>query len=277
MADRDVTGTPWTDDELDAIVADYFVMLEADLAGRPYVKAHHNETLRQQIGRSRGSVEYKHQNISAVLIELAMDWVPGYKPAINYQNALVDAIDRYLSIHTPLMEQPTPAYRPELPKTVFVSPPPLSLGAEKTPRLNQLIRKFDPVERDRLNRALGRAGEEFVMEVERERLASAGMRQLARKVRWIADEEGDGAGYDILSFDHSGRERLIEVKTTNGIATTPFFLSRNEHATAAVRADQWRLYRVHRFAKEPRIFKIAPPLEKSLILQTESWRATFSA
>jgi hypothetical protein len=115
-----------------------------------------------------------------------------------------------------------------------------------------------------------------VLQVERERLTRAGTQQLARKVRWIAEEEGDGAGYDILSFDKAGRQRLIEVKTTNGVATTPFFLSRNEHATAAARADEWRLYRVHRFSKEPRIFKVAPPLEKSLILQTESWRATFS-
>jgi hypothetical protein len=89
--------------------------------------------------------------------------------------------------------------------------------------------------------------------------------------------EGDGAGYDILSFDAAGRQRLIEVKTTNGAATTPFFLSRNEHDTAAARASDWRLYRVHRFSKEPRIFQIAPPLRDSLILQTESWRATFSA
>jgi hypothetical protein len=67
------------------------------------------------------------------------------------------------------------------------------------------------------------------------------------------------------------------VKTTNGAATTPFFLSRNEHHTAEARAGDWRLYRVHRFSKEPRIFQIAPPLQDSLILQTESWRASFTA
>lgn len=121
----------------------------------------------------------------------------------------------------------------------------------------------------------GRAGEEFVFEVERNRLTRAGMNKLAGNVRWISEQEGDGAGYDILSFDQSGRERLIEVKTTNGTATTPFFLSRNEHEMAA-RVQDWRLYRVHCFSKEPRIFEIAPPLEKSLILQTESWRASFS-
>lgn len=278
MSSQDVAGTPWTDDELDAIVADYFAMLEADMAGRPYVKAQHNAALREQIGRSRGSVEYKHQNISAVLLELGMNWVPGYKPAVNYQNALVDAIDRYLSVHTTLMEQSAPVYRPVATNSdVFVVRPPLVTDSERTPRLRQLIRKFDPVERDRLNRALGRAGEEFVLEVEKARLTQAGLSRLAHNVRWIAEEEGDGAGYDILSFDRSGRTRLIEVKTTNGVATTPFFLSRNEHATAAARADEWRLYRVHRFSKEPRIFEVAPPLEKSLFLQTESWRASFSA
>jgi len=177
-----------------------------------------------------------------------------------------------------MMEQSPPAYRPAPPSTsVFVPPPPLSLDTKKPRRLKQLIRKFDPVERDRLNRALGRAGEEFVLEVERNRLTKAGMSKLARNVRWISEQEGDGAGYDILSFDQSGRERFVEVKTTNGAATTPFFLSRNEHDTAAARAQDWRLYRVHCFSKEPRIFEIAPPLEKSLILQTESWRASFSA
>ena len=58
---------PWTSDENDLIVADYFAMLSADLAGRPYNKAEHNERLRNQIQRTRGSIEYKHRNISAVL------------------------------------------------------------------------------------------------------------------------------------------------------------------------------------------------------------------
>ncbi len=76
--------------------------------------------------------------------------------------------------------------------------------------------------------------------------------------------------------DPSGRERLIEVKTTNGGATTPFFLSRNEYETAAARADSWQLYRVHLFAQTPRIFTISPPLLASVHLRTETWRASFS-
>jgi Domain of unknown function (DUF3883) len=78
------------------------------------------------------------------------------------------------------------------------------------------------VERDHRNRSLGQAGEEFVVDVERGKLTTASRPDLARKVRWIAAEDGDGAGYDVLSFDLAGRERLLEVKTTNGSARTPF-------------------------------------------------------
>src|SRR6185312_16917972 len=97
MADSSKIGTDWQDDELDAIVADYFEMLAADIARQRYVKARHNAVLMAKIGRTHRSVEFKHQNISAVLDELGMPWIPGYKPKRNYQNAIFDAIDRYLT------------------------------------------------------------------------------------------------------------------------------------------------------------------------------------
>ena len=59
-----ITGADWQPDELDAIIADYFDMLSADLAGIPYVKTRHREGLVAQLGRSDGSIEFKHQNIS---------------------------------------------------------------------------------------------------------------------------------------------------------------------------------------------------------------------
>jgi hypothetical protein len=86
-------------------------------------------------------------------------------------------------------------------------------------------------------------------------------------------EDGDGAGYDILSFDAAGRELLIEVKTTNGGARTPFFLTRNELAVAGERPESWRIYRVHQFASGARIFPVSPPLGESLDLRAETWRA----
>ncbi len=277
MADQEKIGKAWHDGELDAIVADYFAMLAADLSGRPYVKSRHSAALMAQIGRTHRSVEFKHQNISAVLDELGMPWIPGYKPKRNYQNAIFGAIDRYLSRHPSTLELvPAAVLPPSLPEDIFVPPPELPRAALPVPEpLRRLIRKFDPVERDRRNRSLGTAGEEFVIELERRQLSEADRADLARKVRWVAAEDGDGAGYDVLSFDPSGKERLLEVKTTNGSARTPFFLTRNECAVALERPADWRIYRVHLFAKEPRIFTIAPPLETSVRLSPETWRASF--
>lgn len=277
MAEESKAGSNWTQHELDVIVKDYFDMLTADLNRQPYSKSDHNADLGALIGRSRGSIEFKHQNISAVLEQLGMPWILGYKPRRNYQSAILGAIDRYLSAR-PQAFDIQPAQRVGLDNNVdvFVSAPEPTPPGPIPAQLFRLVRKFDPVERDQFNRRLGRAGEEFVFEVERKRLSAAARDDLARKVRWVAGEDGDGAGYDVLSFDHeAGTERLIEVKTTNGAAWTPFFVSKNERAVATERPNEWRIYRVHLFATDPRIFTIAPPLETAVKLTPETWRASF--
>jgi hypothetical protein len=129
------------------------------------------------------------------------------------------------------------------------------------------------VERDHRNRALGEAGEARVVDFERLRLAQADRRDLAAKVRWVAKEDGDGAGYDIRSFAPDGAERLIEVKTTVGGQTTPFFLTRNERALSTERPDAFRLYRLYDFTRTPRLFQLTPPLEQAVTLEPETWRA----
>ena len=53
-------------------------------------------------------MEFKHQNISAVLEELGLPWIPGYKPKRNYQAAIFDAIDRYLSAHRAFIYEQEP-------------------------------------------------------------------------------------------------------------------------------------------------------------------------
>ncbi len=277
MSEETKRGTNWQADELDIIVADYFSMLIAELSGQSYVKSRHSAALMARIERSHRSVEFKHQNISAVLDELGMPWIPGYKPKLNFQNAIFDAIDRYLTRHPGILK-PTPTSQTisSLPAEVFVAPPVPRTTAEGIPeRLRRLVVKFDPVERDHLNRSLGKAGEAFVVDLERSRLKEGNRSDLARKVRWTSMEDGDGAGYDISSFTLEGRPNLIEVKTTNGSARTPFFLTRNEFEIAREIPEQWQVYRVHLFATGPRVFTIAPPLENSVNLSTETWRASF--
>src|ERR1035441_6154372 len=252
-------------------------MLSAEITGRPYIKSRHSAVLMVQIGRTHRSVEFKHQNISAVLDELGLPWIPGYMPKRNYQNAIFDAIDRYLTGHSAIIEEPSaPPMLVATESATFVDPPVLSAKEQRIPeRLQRLVRKFDPVERDHRNRSLGKAGEAFVVDIERARLAESNRGDLAHKVRWVSEEDGDGAGYDVLSFNPFGQERLIEVKTTNGAARTPFFLSRNECEFAKERPTDWSIYRVHLFAKNPRIFTISPPLEEAINLRPETWRASF--
>ena len=93
-----MSNGPWTDEENDLIVADYFAMLAEDMAGRSYNKAQHRRSLMPLLrSRTEGSIEFKHQNISAVLKGLGEDWIPGYKPAFNFQMTLVDAVARWLA------------------------------------------------------------------------------------------------------------------------------------------------------------------------------------
>jgi hypothetical protein len=97
----------WTADEVRLIVADYLDMLRMDLADRPFRKASHNQALRESLNaRSEGSVEFKHQNISAVLLDKGMPYLDGYKPAKNYQKRLLpQAVEDYLAAHAELHEQ----------------------------------------------------------------------------------------------------------------------------------------------------------------------------
>ena len=283
-----MTPGDWTDQQNDAIVADYFAMLAHDEAGQPYSKAEHNRQLQQVIGRPRGSIEYKHQNISAVLKGLGEDWIPGYKPAFNFQGALVDAVARWLSQH-PVWLSPdsraglvgvarSSALR-EAP-TLWIGPPPTLSNAPPPDELEQMqaiARRFDVAQRDARNRALGRAGEERVLSHERYGLAAAGRDDLARRVRWVSDEDGDGAGYDIASFEMDGRSRLIEVKTTNGWERTPFHISGNELAVSEERRRDWCLVRLWNFAREPRAFELRPPLQAHVSLMPTSFQASFNA
>jgi hypothetical protein len=84
----------WSDEELDLIVSDYFLMLNDEGAGVPFSKAQHNRLLRSTIDRSEGSIEFKHQNISAVLQQLGLPNIKGYLPAVNFQKAIIGAVDR---------------------------------------------------------------------------------------------------------------------------------------------------------------------------------------
>lgn len=98
-------------------------------------------------------------------------WIWGYKPAPNYQDALFDAVSRHLDLNRRIAET-TQVAKPIVADIdeIFTSAP-IVAPRPTIPSLERLVRKFDPVERDFRNRQLGRAGEEFVVDLERRRLA----------------------------------------------------------------------------------------------------------
>jgi hypothetical protein len=266
-------GEDWTAAELDAIVADYFAMLADEIRRAPFNKAAHNRGLQKTVARSHASIEFKHCNITAVLEELGLTGIVGYKRRDNYQGAILNAIERYLDGTGARDLSAVPAAPSGLLKLVDMPTPGLS-NTSNAPGLAQLVRRFDPVERDLRNRELGLAGELAVLDHERHWLADRGRGDLSERVCHVSVEIGDGLGYDIASFTDQGVPKLIEVKTTRGGAGTPFFMSRNERERAEQLADTYHLYRVHHFGpKTASLFMLRPPLIPSVRFSTEIWRA----
>jgi hypothetical protein len=280
MQEEPAPHSPWTASEVDLIVSDYFAMLSAELQGTPPNKTHHRQALMSKIQRSKSSIEYKHRNVSAVLEELGQPVIRGYLPLFNYQSSLVLGVQRHLEGAPALEDQVLAQTRAflEAPHIFIDSAPDLTQPKTppKLPEMQRLLHKFDPAKRDARNRRLGAYGEEAVYMSERGRLTQMGRDDLARRVRWVSKEDGDGAGYDILSFDDQGRERFLEVKTTLGSRKTPFFITRNEKEFSDEAGDRFRIYRLHDAAKSPRAFMLAPPLEQSANLAPQVWRASFA-
>jgi hypothetical protein len=276
----------WSRLEVEAAVADYLDMLALELRGEPFNKAEHNRNLARVLNdRTRGSIERKHQNISAVLIELGYPYIDGYKPLSNYQELLKDVVEERLMRATALDQEiaalivspprppdpfddilsirvPVPVPDRETRRSVYESP--------TTPGRRA---KRNYLEMEARNGALGLAGEQLVMRYEQERLSRAGQDRLAGKIIHISAVESDSRGFDILSYETDGRERLIEVKTTRFGALTPFFASRNEVEVSDSRKEQYQLYRVFKFSDQPKLFLLPGSMKRSCQLDPLSFAA----
>jgi hypothetical protein len=107
--------------------------------------------------------------------------------------------------------------------------------------------KIDFIEKEIRNKHLGLLGELFILKSEIEFLKSHGKNDLAAKVQHVSVERGDGLGYDILSYDLWGNEKKIEVKTTRGDISRPFYLTRNELEVSSKNSKNYYLYRLFDF------------------------------
>ncbi len=124
--------------------------------------------------------------------------------------------------------------------------PPHEGRGKETPIFRKVVRAGN-AERDAANKKLGDRGELTVLEFEKRKLKDAGLGELAEKVRHVAQIEGDGAGYDVFSYDLNRTPLYIEVKTTTGPIGTDFFISANEVEFSRSHADRYELRRLYDF------------------------------
>lgn len=97
---------------------------------------------------------------------------------------------------------------------------------------------------------IGDLGEIWVYEREKIKLAENGLISLAEKVKHISNDNGDGTGYDIESYDLKGNKVFIEVKTTKSKFNSTFYVSRNELERSRKEQDNYYLYRVFNFNED---------------------------
>ena len=278
-------GNAWDWLECEAVVTDYFAMMELELKGKSYNKTHFRKTLLPKLSnRSDGAIEFKHQNISAVLIELGYPYISGYKPAFNYQHQLKEVVLMRLAedrkgfeknIDTFVDQEPPPVrnmiWNDVLESAPVMSPSPVELTTRAfTPRF------YNFAEREVGNRRLGERGEEFVLNYEKNRLINANRDDLAKEVEWTSRERGDGAGYDIRSFNPENEEELfVEVKTSNSGKHQPFYISENEVAFSKDFSPQYSLYRVFNYKKSPKLFILPGDIKRNAHLTAYTYKANF--
>jgi hypothetical protein len=213
--------------------------------------------------RPDGSIEFKHQNISAVLYKLGIPWIMGYKPRWNYQKMLEEKVANYLKQHrgleTHFMEfaEKTvvkPDNKWDFTSLLVEAPENQAANVEESSVVYHQPTKANYLEIEQNNKNLGSIGEELVLTYERWRLIEAGKDTLADRVEWVSETHGDGIGYDVLSKNTNGTDRYVEVKTTKLGKDAPIFFSRNEYEFSVSNSTNYYLYRLFNFNKDPKLF-----------------------
>lgn len=267
-------GDGWSLAECDATVDSYFDCVRLQSEGKHFIKTQvYKEVASRLNNRSHKAVEYKFQNIEKVLEEEDLPRL-GMSTKGNYQRLLRPVVLDYIREHPGIGSLAPHSKPPEKAWSEARVDPPTGRASRTSSNAGEGRKvRVQVGKNDAENKKLGRRGEEWVLELEKQRLTANGRTDLATKVVWVADEEGDGAGYDIRSFDDDGAETYVEVKTTNGGKSTDFFITANELAVSDRTGKAFRLYRLFDFSRDPRFYILTGPLSGKLVLTARSFSA----
>lgn len=118
---------------------------------------------------------------------------------------------------------------------------------------------------------LGDKGETLVKQREIDFLKERNLHDKAALVEIVQD----GKGYDVYSFDDSGNEKFIEVKTTTGNEYSPFYLSENEVDFMRLNINHYYIYRVYNFDEEnnfAEFYELSGDIENQLLMKPTQYK-----
>lgn len=178
------------------------------------------------------------------LSDLNKKFVTVHVPLYNYQNYLYKRTTNQNSNKLVRTESKKVSAIKELKKAISKAQPKNTVvTAPQNIRVARKIDNWDDINKQR--RKTGYEGEEIAVAIEREYLKSVGKYELADQVENVAESQGDGLGYDILSFFADGKRKYIEVKATKTAIGSPYYLSRNELSFLQEHKDDYFLYRIY--------------------------------
>lgn len=108
-----------------------------------------------------------------------------------------------------------------------------------------VVQKIDFNRINKERKRLGDIGEDIVYQYEYNKLLESGNKKLAERVELVSRTQGDGLGYDIISYTCDGKEVFIEVKTTKQNKKDDFYISKNEINVSRQYSDKYKLYRIY--------------------------------
>ena len=151
---------------------------------------------------------------------------------------------------------------------------------EKNQKLKKKSSRIVKINFSKINEAkidFGKKCEEMIYLYEIERLKKEGREDKAKDVVWISRDSGDGAGYDIESFekkDGKYEKIYIEVKGTDKKVTEPFEVTINEVIVSEKYKENYYIYRIGKASTEnPLFYKINGSIREKFELEAIKFKA----
>ena len=154
----------WTKQEVKIAIEFYFKMLTHELNGKKYNKSQFRRELKSILdNRTDGSIEFKHQNISAVLLKYNMPNIVGYQPRWNFQSLLEEEVLKYIA-ENPFLKNDFNNFSSDsfedkyIPKILFekwkTDPPVLKQEKYYGRPHEPIMSKFNYIEKEQKNRSV---------------------------------------------------------------------------------------------------------------------------